>query len=101
MAAFHFHAFSAEWVLDPSVGPQDMVSRGAEKWQEAALHNELIMQPSRTTLWKHSVPVLVSLSCMTAVQDIEVLFRSLSRFSEFCNRISQHRELTGIVHQVL
>jgi len=42
------------------------------------------------------------LSRMTAVQDTEVLFRSFSRFSESsCNIISQHRELTGIVYQVL
>ena len=76
--------------------------RGAEKLQQAASRNESVMLPSRTTLWKHSVPVLFSLSCMTAVQDTEVLFRSVSRFSESgCNTISQHRELTSIVHKVL
>lgn len=96
VAAFHFGAFSPERVLDPRIGPQDTVRTGAEKWQQAASRNEFIVQPCRTTL--HRVPVLVSLSCMTAVQDIEVLFRSLNRFSESsCNRISQHRELTDSV----
>lgn len=66
-------AFSAERMLDPSIGPMGTVHTGADKWQEAASHHESVMQPSRTSLWKHSVPVLVSLgSYMTAVQDTEV-----------------------------
>ncbi|KAK2519226.1 Il15 [Columba guinea] len=36
VAVFHFGAFSAEQMLDLSVGPQDEVHRGAKKWQQAA-----------------------------------------------------------------
>lgn len=57
--------------------------QGAKKWQRAV---------------PHSVPGPLSLACMTAVEDTEVLFMFINRFLEsFCSRICQHSELTGIV----
>lgn len=61
VAVFHFGAFSAEQMLDLSVGPQDEVHRGAKKWQQAASGKEFIMQPSRTTLWKQFQSLFLSL----------------------------------------